>query len=322
MPEYIAEAYTPDHKKEWDDLVAASRNGTFLLLRDYMDYHSDRFKDCSLMIRQCRSGRAVGLLPACRMGEEDVCSHAGLTYGGLVLPMHGSDGASVLGMFRTILDHYRGEGIRSLRYKAIPHIYHRYPSEEDIYALFRCGATIAECNISSTIELTAPLRFNENARRNLRRAAGAGIMVVETQDLAPFWEILSRVLAGKYNTRPVHTLEEMELLRSRFPQNIRLFTAKNTSGATIGGTLLYYTGSCVHAQYIASSEEGRSQGALPAVFHHIISGECTGARFFDFGICNEDHGLYLNEGLLGQKNGMGGRATVYNIYNIDLTKSI
>ena len=43
------EHYTTGHKAEWDDFVARSRNGTFLLQRGYMDYHSDRFRDCSWM---------------------------------------------------------------------------------------------------------------------------------------------------------------------------------------------------------------------------------------------------------------------------------
>ena len=43
------ERYTPDRKSLWDDLTDASRNATFLLRRDYMDYHADRFADCSLI---------------------------------------------------------------------------------------------------------------------------------------------------------------------------------------------------------------------------------------------------------------------------------
>ena len=41
--------YSPSLRPEWDDLVRRSRNATFLHERAYMDYHSDRFDDCSLM---------------------------------------------------------------------------------------------------------------------------------------------------------------------------------------------------------------------------------------------------------------------------------
>ena len=41
--------YTQDKHTQWDDFVKVSKNGTFLFLRAYMDYHSDRFQDHSLM---------------------------------------------------------------------------------------------------------------------------------------------------------------------------------------------------------------------------------------------------------------------------------
>ena len=66
--------YTPERKEEWDAFVRTSRNGTFLLLRDYMDYHADRFTDCSLMFY--REGKLMALLPAnLRKEEQTIYSH-------------------------------------------------------------------------------------------------------------------------------------------------------------------------------------------------------------------------------------------------------
>ena len=39
--------YTRPLKEEWDAFVDVSKNGTFMLIRDYMDYHADRFIDHS-----------------------------------------------------------------------------------------------------------------------------------------------------------------------------------------------------------------------------------------------------------------------------------
>ena len=41
--------YIPALRPEWDCFIANSRNGTFLFFRNYMDYHSDRFIDNSLL---------------------------------------------------------------------------------------------------------------------------------------------------------------------------------------------------------------------------------------------------------------------------------
>ena len=73
--------YDKSGKTEWDAFVRCSRNGTFLFLRDYMDYHADRFHDSSLMAYH--GGRLCALLPAHCEGKL-FCSHRGLTYGGIV----------------------------------------------------------------------------------------------------------------------------------------------------------------------------------------------------------------------------------------------
>ena len=68
----------------WDELVSSSRNGTFLHQRGYMDYHSDRFTDCSLVA--LREGKPCALLPAC-IDSDVLYSHRGLTYGGWLVPL-------------------------------------------------------------------------------------------------------------------------------------------------------------------------------------------------------------------------------------------
>ena len=59
--------YTKDKADEWNEFVARSKNGTFLFNRNYMDYHSDRFADYSLMFY--RKGRLYALMPANNEGE-------------------------------------------------------------------------------------------------------------------------------------------------------------------------------------------------------------------------------------------------------------
>ncbi|MBQ9077051.1 MAG: GNAT family N-acetyltransferase [Muribaculaceae bacterium] len=298
----------------WDSFVDESKNGTFLLKRGYMDYHSDRFDDCSLMVWD-GSGRLVAVLPACKDGDT-VYSHRGLTYGGWVVPLKHLDVTVMLDVWNAMTEWLKGIGVRHLVYKAIPHIYHSYPSEEDQYALFRNGARIVSTYVSSTIPLESPIIFNENARRGMKNALKNGVTVEKTDDFSAFWQILSQLLKEKYGTTPVHTLDEIRLLKGRFPENIKLYVAK-CAGEVVAGTVMYYTGSVAHAQYIAASAKGKELKALPMLFDYIIKNECGCCRYFDFGTSNEDGGRYLNEGLVRQKCGMGGRAIVYNVYQVD-----
>lgn len=308
------ERYTPDKKELWDSFVDESKNGTFLFKRGYMDYHSDRFDDFSLMAYNDK-GRLVALLPACKDGDR-VYSHRGLTYGGWVMPLKHFDVTDMLAVWDEMAGFLASKGVKHLEYKAIPHIYHRYPSEEDIYALFRNRGQLVASYVSTTIPLGEPMGFNENARRGMKCAMQAGVTVEESDDYAGFWAVLAGLLKERYGTSPVHTLQEMELLHGRFPENIKLYVAKK-AGAVIAGTVMYYSGTVAHAQYIAASEEGKRVKALPLLFDYVIRTGCDGFRYFDFGTSNEDGGNYLNEGLVRQKCGMGGRAVAYNIYRVD-----
>src|SRR5262249_3341135 len=121
----------------------------------------------------------------------------------------------------------------------------------------------------------------------------------------------------KYGVPPVHSLAEIELLRGRFPKNIRLFTCRG-GGQLLGGVVVYESSTVAHVQYIASTEEGRRAGALDLVFDELLTVHYAGRRYFDFGISNEDGGRQLNRGLIDQKEGFGARAVVHDHYTLDL----
>lgn len=310
--------YTPSDAELWDRLVVSSRNGTFLLQRPYMDYHADRFCDHSLLY--IYKEHIVGVLPASEH-DDRIYSHGGLTYGGFVLSDEVT--ATMMGeMLQMAMDYYHQQGFVSLTIKPIPHIYHRQPSEEELYWLFRKSARLEARGLSSTVSLTDPLPYSTLRRRKIRNAQKAGCQVVLTEDKEQqlaFWRILTEVLSVRHNRLPVHTFAEMELLTSRFPQNIRHAVVLSDTGEVIAGTVLYVQSPVVHAQYIAASDEGRTLGALDLLFDVLIRQSASrGYQYFDFGISTEDGGNYLNEGLIFQKEGFGARSTLYDAYTLYL----
>lgn len=313
------ERYVPEMAGQWNRFVAESRNGTFLFKREYMDYHSDRFADHSLIAR--RRGETVALLPANERRESDgsliLQSHGGLTYGGwILLPRH-RDESDMLELFGA-LRRYAGEmGIRSLDYKPVPHIYCSIPSDDDVYALFREGARLTECNVSACINLRCNPGFNTQQRRNLKKGVSAGVRIEADVSTCRLHALLSECLAERHEATPVHNMQELEMLRGRFSQEIRHFMAVGASGQDLAGVCMYDTGRVAHAQYICSNAEGRAIGALTYLFRYLIEEEYAGCEYFDFGTCNEDSGRYLNAGLFRQKSGLGGSAVAYQRYRID-----
>lgn len=320
----IASPYDPSEKSRWDDFVEASRNATFLFRRDFMDYHADRFVDASLMFEDAH-GRLKGLLPASlHLAEGEVRSHGGLTYGGFLLSP-ATHAQEVEGMLLAARDFYvRHFGIHRIIFRPIPSIYHRMPADDELYWFFRYGMKLTACTLSSTVHLQHPAPFAELRRRGVRRAERNGLCVQEASDAMAwreFWTVLADVLALRHDRHPVHSIEEMLLLRERFPENIALFVVREgtASGRIVGGTVLFFSAPVVHAQYISASDAGCQMGALDLLFHTILKtySESSVYTYFDFGISTEDNGYFLNTGLNAQKEGFGARSVVYNTYTWD-----
>lgn len=308
--------YTDKYKSQWDDLVSNSRNGTFLHLRNYMDYHSDRFEDCSLMCAD-EKDRIIAVLPA-NISGETLYSHQGLTYGGWITDIKAVTATTMLQMWEQMVEFLRSEGVRTLIYKTIPYIYHSYPADEDIYALFRYGGQLYSTLISTAVSLQENrLAFNENATRGIKYALKNGVIIEHTNDYSQYWDLLSSLLFEKYKTKPVHSLAEILLLKKRFPENIKLYVARKED-EIVAGAVIFFTKNVAHAQYIATSEKGRILKALPLLFDYVITNECNMCEYFDFGTSNEDSGRIINDGLIRQKTGMGGRGVAYNTFKIEL----
>lgn len=305
--------YNGSDADSWNAFVDNSRNATFLFNRGYMDYHSDRFHDNSLIF--LKNGSPAALLPANLDSDGCLHSHQGLTYGGLLLPRRHVNGSDILEMFGMIDGYCRKDGIKSLIYKPLPFIYAQIPSQEDIYALFRHGAVISRTELSSAIYLKRNPGFNTQMRRHLKKALALNPDLKEDSDVGPFWDMLSACLQQRHEAMPVHSRDELQMLRDRFPQNIRVFTISTGSGPE-AGVCIYDTGIVAHCQYIATTPSGREKNLLTPLFDYLINDIFAERSYFDFGTSNEDAGNYLNDGLLRQKFSYGATGVACQHYRI------
>ena len=306
--------YLPELKSEWDAFVSASKNGLFLFYRDYMDYHHDRFPDHSLLIY--RRNKLYALLPANQKGNI-LYSHQGLTFGGLIVNQHftTAEAVTVLQLMNAYL---HNEGLQKVVYKAIPWLYHQQPSEEDLYAIYRTTkARLVARDIATVVKIDAPLSCYQIRKSGIKKANQNGITIEESNRWTDFWHILTANLQTKYHVRPVHTLTEIEMLKARFPNNIRLFTAQQ-NGKVLGGTVVYEYGNVAHTQYISASLEGKKLHALDLLFDKLIHEVYQDKAWFDFGKSTEQQGTILNESLIYQKESFGGRAVCYDWYEWDV----
>lgn len=308
--------YTEDKVDIWNQFNKQSKNSLFMFDRNYMDYHKDRFKDHSLLFYD--EDKLIALLP---MSEHDdmLISHGGLTYGGFItdskMKQH-----TMMDCFEELITYAKENGFQSIRYKCIPHIYHSQPAEEDRFALFANNSRLDTVDVSTYVNLAAPLKMPKGRKAQISRAKREGVIVeelTELEDFKKFIDLENEVLTERHDVRAVHTGEELKLLHDRFPENIHLF-ASLKDGNLIAGTVLYEYDQVVHTQYMAANDEARTIGALDLAVSTVINNYKETKKWLDFGISTEHGKIYLNEGLCSQKEGFGGRTGVYEIWELNL----
>ncbi|MCR5063553.1 MAG: GNAT family N-acetyltransferase [Treponema sp.] len=302
--------YTDSDRELWNSFLANSKNGIFMFNRNFMEYHKDRFTDNSLLFYD--EEKLVAIMPA-SIKDGVLSSHGGLTYGGFITgndmkQHHMNDCFTALKVYAV------QNGIKEIIYKHIPHIYHKQPAEEDLYSLYYNGAEVLKVEASTVIDLKQPLKMQEIRKRQIKKAIKNSVEIKETDDFETFISLENQVLE-RHKTKAVHSPAELHLLQSYFPENIKLMGAFYQD-KLIAGTVLFIYENVIHTQYMATTELAREIGALDLTIATVIETYKDSKKWLDFGISTEEAGLYLNEGLISQKEGFGGRTNIYQTWKL------
>ena len=314
MKSFTIRKYQSSDYSLWNEFVANAKNATFLFHRDFMEYHQDRFEDFSLLIFD-EKNLLKAIFPANREGE-NLHSHQGLTYGGLVLQQK-SKFQEVIGMMKTILQFLQNQHIISLQLKQLPSIYCDFPSDEMEYLSFILNAKLVRRDSLSVLDLKTDYNFSKDRKQAINRGVKSELIVKEENIFAAFWnEILIPNLVQKHNTHPVHNLNEITYLNSKFPSNIRQFNVY-FGDELVAGTTIFESEFVAHSQYISGNSNKNELGSLDFLHNTLINYTFKDKKYFDFGISNENQGKNINEGLLYWKESFGARTIVQNFYEIE-----
>lgn len=313
MKNYGVKRYQESDYDSWNTFVNQAKNATFLFHRDFMEYHKDRFEDFSLMVLEGK--KTVAVLPANRTGER-ICSHHGLTYGGLVYKEN-LKLASVILVFKAVLFYLSENKITKIQLKTLPSIYHNKPAEELNYALFLAEAQLIRRDTLAIIDLSKPFQFSKIRKRGIQKGMSNGLTIKEESNFESFWnQVLIPNLELKYNAEPVHTLFEIQLLKKHFDKNIRQFNVY-FNNQIVAGTTIFESENVAHCQYISKYDEQENLGSLDFLFEYLINNVFAHKRFFDFGISNENQGKILNSGLSYWKESFGANIVVHDFYEVE-----
>lgn len=312
MKNYTVRLYQENDYENWNAFIGQAKNATFLFHRDFMEYHKDRFRDYSLIVLD--GEKWVAALPA-NVVDNEVFSHQGLTYGGLVYKEKVKL-ASVIEIFKNILSFLNDNKMEKLQVKLIPSIYHQKPAEELNYALFLAKAHLIRRDSMAVIDMSKKLLIANGRKEGIKKGQKNKLEIREVDDFEEFWnEILIPNLVKKHQAKPVHSLDEIIKLEALFPDNIRQFNVYEND-IIVAGTTIFESNDVAHCQYISGKEDKNELGGLDLLFYQLISETFKNKPFFDFGTSNENQGRKLNNGLSFWKESFGASTITHDFYEV------
>lgn len=314
MKNYTVRRYNSDDADLWNAFVGSAKNATFLFHRDFMEYHSDRFQDYSLLVFE--ADKLVSVIPA-NMVEEKVYSHNGLTYGGFVT--EDSIGPDEFNwIFSAVVEFLKTNGKKELLIKEIISIYNQSKVTDFESSFVKNGAKIIDKKMNLAINYKSDYVISKSKRKHYRRLQSEGLQIRKEEVFENFWnQVLTPLLNTKYNTNPVHSLAEITFLKSKFPKNIEQYNLY-LDGEILSGITLFKSDTIVKSQYGATTEKGKKHRALDYLFIYLIEEFSKSFEYFDMGTVNDNSELGYNEGLLNQKKELGCDLYYQNIYQIVL----
>lgn len=304
--------YQSTDLEKWNAFIRQADNSTFLFERNFMEYHCDRFTDCSVLLYE--ENNLIGVFPANRK-EDSVYSHQGLTYGGLVL-LERKNVKKLTEYFHSVFSYFHSLGVKYIIYKPVPGYLCKNINDLEHFILNICGATTTKVDTSFVIDFRNEIKIQERRRRSVKKGEKAATEIRINNDFDSYWnQILVPNLRDKFGTTPVHSLNEIKLLHSRFPEKITQANAY-INNEIVAGVTLFDFNNCIHCQYISSNDFGRDSGAIDLLFNNLINLYQPTKTYFSLGTAN-NNGNDINIGLCEWKEGWGAKIHAHFHYRLN-----
>lgn len=306
MKNYTIKQYESQDYNQWNAFIEKAKNATFLFHRDFMEYHSDRFLDCSLIV--LKDEKLVSVIPANSV-ENEIFSHQGLTYGGFVFAEK-INGNEVYEIFIEVLSYLKNQGFKKLFLKEIISIYNKLPSHEIGCFLIQKNAVLFRRDLNLVLDFAKLSLISKSKQKHFRKVSNLGLEIREELVFDNFWDkVLVPRLLEKHGSKPVHTKKEIKYLQDKFPENIIQYNCY-FEDEIIAGITIFKFDRIIKSQYGATTLKGEKYRALDFLYFKLIEIYKNDFLYFDMGTVTENQGKTFNSGLLRQKEELG--CSIYN----------
>jgi hypothetical protein len=296
---------------EWNELVSASPNGTFLQSRRFLDLQETRWRQESLVLVAPVAGRQRIEAVLCGVVVDDqFMSHKGATHGGVIFrqPLGLTQAARVTQLFAERL---RKGAFRTWTVTPVPVFLRRLPWEGDLYGYWRLHCRLVGRGGSSYLPAGMPL----GRRKNRALATRAGVTCQESDSLDVSYGLIREVISQRHGVEATHTIQELKLLVATNPDHVLVVEAVREA-EVIAASVLFRMPSAIHFQYMGANASGREFQALDAVVQHVWKEVRSTSEGISFGVSTTEYGQALNEGLASFKEGFGALPRTLDSYEI------
>jgi len=311
-----------DNLEEWDDFIDISINGTVFQKQKFLQYHINRqFINHSLMFY--KKNALIAVFTASAVGNT-LFSHPGASFGGIVYSKTSlSDLIEVLDL---IENYARKNDFNNITIIPTPFTYNN-GDESLLYALKWKGFEEKEQYYSSII----PIKNNINTQlediiRNKSRSKKYYDSIINENNLELVWvdnfDQFYPILENnkkKYNSKPTHSLDELNRIQSLMPNMIKLLVVKK-NGIEIGGNMIFIANPNVGIIFynMINYEFSNMQISTIQILESIKWAKEHNIKYLDFGVSHEagtEHPLTPKISLIKFKEEFGGIGSLRLVLN-------
>ncbi|MCX6155432.1 MAG: GNAT family N-acetyltransferase [Candidatus Kapabacteria bacterium] len=283
--------YEPCYRKEWEQFVRNSDNGTMFQLQAFLDYHNQgKFNFHHFMFR--KDNQLVALLPGgfSKQNSKQFWSPVGASYGSFVaddIPFELS-----LEIVDSFMEYCPKNNIDEVFLIPPPIIYSRNIAQHFEYAMLYRKFDFEYHYISHAIELRHGAdflkHFDKTSRKSLHKILREGKLEIrESKDYATFNEILIENKA-RHNVKPTHSLEDMIRIAELLPENVRLNLVYYEGKAIAGSWLFFCNNQVVLCFYNMMKFEYEHLRPIYLIMYETVRrGIEEGYRWVDIGVSQD-----------------------------------
>lgn len=283
--------YTPEYFDRWNRFVDESDNGTIFHRLDFLDYHRNRFKGNEHHLIWLKGETIFAIMPfliTVENGQRIGKSPYGASFGGLVYGkrFHLKHALEVYGK---MAEYLMALELDEVSITTTPYFYSQFPTNYFEYVLSRSKYQIYSRDVFSAVPIIKTYKevwknFEGRARTSINKARDNFVIALDVP-VSEFYQILLEDKIRHNNSRPTHSLQDLEYLKQQFPDRVYFDIATlKKNGARAGICYFVCNLQVIMTFYMAQENKALKENGTNILLEHGFKRAIErNVKYLDFG---------------------------------------